>query len=85
MTKVKPRFFVHRADPNRVLLLAIAATPQVPLAALARLAIRHFVDVGRLAVNAGGSIAPTLTLQKLHGDCLIAARERDVVDEIGLG
>jgi hypothetical protein len=73
VAKFDSRFFIDRANPNRVLFLAIMAAPQIPRVALACLCVGHSIDIHGAAFDTGGSVAPSLFLKKLHGCIFVAA------------
>jgi hypothetical protein len=66
VTQGQAAFLIYRTDADGVLLFAIPATPQIPLAAFASLGILHLVDSDRAALHTAGSIAPTLVFKELH-------------------
>lgn len=59
------RFFVNCANPDRVLLFAVPAAPEITIISLAGLGIGHLVDIDATTVDTAGICAPTLMLQKL--------------------
>ena len=64
MTQRNPRLLEHRADPDGELAVAVVATPQEPLVALAVFAL-HLIDVRGLALRAMRLAFPEPLLKEL--------------------
>ena len=75
-------FFVDGSDANGVLILAVVATPKETLVALARLAVGHFVNAGRTAMNATRGFTPTLFLEKFNGGGFVRTSQWDIIDRL---
>lgn len=77
----QPGLLIYRPDPYGVLLFAIPATPQEPLAALSGFGVFHLVHVHRTALHAARCIAPTLEFKELNSRNFVTARQRNVLDD----
>jgi hypothetical protein len=61
--KVKAGLFIHRADPDGVLFLAIVTAPQKASISLTCLGISHLVDFNASTVDTCRGISPSQSLE----------------------
>ena len=73
VTERQSGFLIYRANAYRVLLFAIAATPQKPLVPLSGFRVQHLVGIHTPTIHTARSVTPTLLFQKLHRRRFIGA------------
>ena len=83
MAKWYPGFFINRADADGVLLLAVPATPEIPLVPIASLGVHHLVHVHAATAHTVRCIAPALLFKEFYGCQFIRASKWDCTDDFG--
>ena len=81
MPQFNSGFFIHRANANRVLQLAIEAAPQESSIPLASLGVLHLVDMNATAMHTARIRAPAHTLQKLDCGEFIGTSQGNLLDD----